>query len=136
MWSFVKQRALELDSPVFQLFMKGPFSKPWVIVTDFRENQDIQSMRQGEFDRSTWLGDVFGPLLPGNHVWVGQVFEVTFEKDWFWPNARVYNDWLLSYRCRVTTNSARIVTFSKTPCLRLFSTTWLLQAFTQQLMTS
>lgn len=70
MWSLVRQRALDLNSPVFQLFMGGPFGKPWVVITDFRESLDIQSSRQGEFDRSAWLGNVFGPLLPRNHVWV------------------------------------------------------------------
>ena len=51
------------------MFMR-PFGKPWVIVADFREAQDIQTNRQHEFDRSTYIGEVFGPLLPGNHVWV------------------------------------------------------------------
>ena len=51
------------------MFMR-PFGKPWVIVADFREAQDIQVNRQDEFDRSTYIGEVFGPLLPGNHVWV------------------------------------------------------------------
>jgi hypothetical protein len=50
--------------------MRGPLGKPWVVVTDFRESYDIQAHRQGEFDRSAFLGDVFGPLLPGNQVWV------------------------------------------------------------------
>lgn len=52
------------------MFMNGPLRKPWVILADFREAQDIQMYRQGEFDRSSFLADVFGPLLPGNHVWV------------------------------------------------------------------
>ncbi|KAF1948160.1 cytochrome P450 [Byssothecium circinans] len=69
-WSLMRERSLELNSPIFQMFMTGPGGKPWVILTDFRESQDIQTHRQGEFDRSAFLGDVFGPLIPGNHVWM------------------------------------------------------------------
>lgn len=54
------------------MFMR-PLGKPWVIITDFRESYDIQMNRQGEFDRSTYIKEVFGPLLPGNHVWVSQL---------------------------------------------------------------
>ncbi|PSN60129.1 cytochrome P450 [Corynespora cassiicola Philippines] len=70
LWSFIRSRCLELNSPIFQLFMTGPGGKPWVILTDFRESHDIQTHRQGEFDRSSFLGEVFGPLIPGNHVWM------------------------------------------------------------------
>ena len=69
-WSFVTKRVQELNSPIIQLFMRGPLRKPWVVITDFRESLDIQTVRQGEFDRSAFLADVFGPLLPYNHVWV------------------------------------------------------------------
>ena len=41
-----------------------------MVITDFRESADIQQNRQNEFDRSTFIKEVFGPLLPGNHVWV------------------------------------------------------------------
>jgi hypothetical protein len=50
--------------------MTGPSGKPWVILTDFRKAHNIQTHRQGEFDRSAFLGEDFGPLLPGNQVWV------------------------------------------------------------------
>ncbi len=68
-WSYIRKLTTDLDSPIIQMFMR-PFGKPWVIVADFREAQDIQVNRQDEFDRSTYIGEVFGPLLPGNHVWV------------------------------------------------------------------
>lgn len=51
------------------MFMR-PFGKPWVIITYFRESQDIQMSRSSEFDRAHFIGDLFKPLLPGNHVWV------------------------------------------------------------------
>ncbi|KAI1173283.1 cytochrome P450 [Nemania sp. FL0916] len=69
MWKYVGNLSVELKSPIFQMFMR-PLGKPWVIITDFREAEDILMRRQGEFDRSTFLGEVFGPLLPNNHVWM------------------------------------------------------------------
>ncbi|KAI8632916.1 cytochrome P450 [Xylariaceae sp. FL1651] len=69
MWKYVGNLSVELNSPIFQMFMR-PLGKPWVVVTDFREAEDILMRRQGEFDRSTFLGEVFGPLLPNNHVWM------------------------------------------------------------------
>ncbi|RYP51974.1 hypothetical protein DL768_002770 [Monosporascus sp. mg162] len=67
MWSYLAKLAVDLETPIFQMFMR-PLGKPWVVVADFRESEDIQLRRQGEFDRSTFLGEVFGPLLPHSHV--------------------------------------------------------------------
>lgn len=53
-------------SPVTQIFGR-PFQKPWVIVTDFRESQDILLHRTKEFDRSKFVTDVFIPLVPKFH---------------------------------------------------------------------
>ncbi|KAI2601733.1 cytochrome P450 [Hypoxylon sp. NC1633] len=68
-WSYVRKLAIELDSPVIQMFTR-PYAKPWVMVNDFREAMDIQVHRTNEFDRADFLGDIFKPLLPGNHVWM------------------------------------------------------------------
>ena len=68
-WSYVRKLAIDLDSLVIQMFMR-PYAKPWVIVNDFRESLDIQVYRSNDFDREGFLGDMFKPLLPGNHVWV------------------------------------------------------------------
>ncbi|MCJ1443964.1 MAG: hypothetical protein MMC23_004464 [Stictis urceolatum] len=68
-WGYIRQLAIDLDTPIFQMFMR-PLGKPWVVITDFRESADIQQNRQNEFDRSTFIKEVFGPLLPGNHVWM------------------------------------------------------------------
>lgn len=65
----MRKLAIELDSPVIQMFMR-PYAKPWIIVNDFREAMDIQMYRNHEFDRAHFLGDIFKPLLPGNHVWM------------------------------------------------------------------
>ena len=45
----------KLGSPVCQIFTR-PFSKPWILVADFREAEDIL-MRRPEFDKPTFLSD-------------------------------------------------------------------------------
>ncbi|GKT46906.1 cytochrome P450 monooxygenase TRI13 [Colletotrichum spaethianum] len=50
------------SSPIFQLFVT-PFGKPSVVVTDFREAQDIL-MRRKEFDRSDFSIDLLGGEIP------------------------------------------------------------------------
>ena len=45
----------KMKSPVCQIFVR-PFSKPWILVADFRESQDIL-MRRTEFDKPTFLSD-------------------------------------------------------------------------------
>ncbi|KAK4554654.1 hypothetical protein LTR86_008156 [Recurvomyces mirabilis] len=64
---FVTNRAEELNTPVCQLFVK-PFRKPWVVVADAREAQDIMARRTREFDRSGQFGDMFGALVPHGMV--------------------------------------------------------------------
>lgn len=44
-----------LKAPVCQVFVR-PFSKPWILVADFREAQDIL-MRRTEFDKPAFLSD-------------------------------------------------------------------------------
>ncbi|EXA30362.1 hypothetical protein FOVG_18234 [Fusarium oxysporum f. sp. pisi HDV247] len=63
---WVEQQMRELDTPIMQLFMR-PFSKPVLILADFREAQDIL-MRRKEWDRSDMLRDLFGGLIPGHHA--------------------------------------------------------------------
>ncbi|KAL7755588.1 hypothetical protein ACKLNR_014686 [Fusarium oxysporum f. sp. zingiberi] len=43
----------KLKSPICQVFVR-PFSKPWILVADFREAEDIL-MRRPEFDKPTFL---------------------------------------------------------------------------------
>ncbi|KAL8833752.1 MAG: hypothetical protein Q9176_007832 [Flavoplaca citrina] len=42
-----------MNSPICQVFIR-PFSKPWVLLADFRESKDIL-MRRREFDKSSFL---------------------------------------------------------------------------------
>ena len=45
----------QLKSPICQVFIR-PFSKPWILLADFRESKDIL-MRRREFDKSSFLAD-------------------------------------------------------------------------------
>jgi len=45
-----------------------PFSKPWVVVADFQEAEDIMVRRTKEFGRADDVGDFFAPLLPNWHT--------------------------------------------------------------------
>jgi hypothetical protein len=58
---------VNLNSPIVQLFTR-PFQKPWVVLTDFKESQDILLRRTKEFDRSDFIGDVFLGLIPDMHI--------------------------------------------------------------------
>jgi hypothetical protein len=49
--SWLKKKAESFNSPVAQVFMR-PFSKPFVILSDFREIQDILLHRKDDFDRT------------------------------------------------------------------------------------
>ena len=45
----------KMDSPICQVFIR-PFSKPWILLADFRESKDVL-MRRKEFDKSSFLSD-------------------------------------------------------------------------------
>ncbi|KAF9869267.1 cytochrome p450 monooxygenase [Colletotrichum karsti] len=59
-------QARKHGSPVFQFFIE-PFQKPSVLITDFREGQDIL-MRRKEFDRSDFSIAVLGGEAPTFHI--------------------------------------------------------------------
>lgn len=61
------QAAAELGSPIAQVFL-GPFNKPAVVISDFREAQDLQlrnakSLGRGWLNRQLWNG-----LVPGHFI--------------------------------------------------------------------
>jgi hypothetical protein len=66
-WPWVSAQALKLNSPIIQLWTR-PFAKPWVMVYDFQESQDILLRRTKEFDRAKFFGDLFLGLLPNHHL--------------------------------------------------------------------
>jgi cytochrome P450 len=66
-WSWISLQTVKLNSPIVQVFTR-PFSKPWVIVTDFRESQDILMRRTKEFDRSVHFENIFSGVTPDHHI--------------------------------------------------------------------
>ena len=62
-WPWVVEQCIKLDSPIIQVFVR-PFGGPWVILSDFREAQDILMRRTKEFDRSEIPKVVFGGITP------------------------------------------------------------------------
>lgn len=55
------------NSPIIQLFIR-PFGKPYVLVSDFRESQDILIRRTKEFDRSIRSIEAFRSLVGNGHI--------------------------------------------------------------------
>jgi cytochrome P450 len=66
-FSFLAEQLVKHNSPIIQLFMR-PGGRPWVIISDFRESQDIMVRRTREFDRSDFFGDIFVATIPENQV--------------------------------------------------------------------
>ncbi|OQE42360.1 hypothetical protein PENCOP_c004G07675 [Penicillium coprophilum] len=60
-------QAKKLNSPIIQIF-GNPLTKPWIILSDFRESQDILLHRTKEFDRSDHFGNAFKGLVPDHHI--------------------------------------------------------------------
>ncbi|KLP09079.1 related to TRI13-cytochrome P450 [Fusarium fujikuroi] len=53
----------KFNSPVCQVFIR-PFGKPRVVLSDFREAQDILSKRLKDFDRSDRAREAFAGIIP------------------------------------------------------------------------
>ena len=60
-------QCVELNSPIVQVFVR-PLGRPFVVMADFRENQDVLMRRMGEFDRSDFFGDLFTGVIPDHHI--------------------------------------------------------------------
>lgn len=56
-----------LDSPIVQFFGR-PFSKPVIIISDFRTAQDILLRRNKEFDRPGSQIDTLRGVIPNHHI--------------------------------------------------------------------
>lgn len=56
----------ESKSPVFQVLQAGGM-KPFVVVSDYREEQDIM-MRRSEFDRASAIGAFYSGIIPTFHM--------------------------------------------------------------------
>jgi hypothetical protein len=67
MWTWVSSQIKELNSAIIQIFIRAD-STPWVVITDFRESQDILMRRTKEFDRSDQFGNTFTGIVPDHHI--------------------------------------------------------------------
>ncbi|KAJ0270746.1 hypothetical protein COL940_011480 [Colletotrichum noveboracense] len=67
LWKWVSSQCEKLQSPIIQLWL-APFSRPIVVLSDFREAEDITMRRTKELDRSDSLEHIFGPLFPQYHM--------------------------------------------------------------------
>jgi hypothetical protein len=66
-FDWMAAQCVNLNSPIVQLFVR-PLGRPFVILADFREGQDILMRRMKEFDRSVFMGDVTIGLAPDHHI--------------------------------------------------------------------
>ncbi|KAL7928309.1 cytochrome P450 [Trichoderma chlorosporum] len=64
---FFRDHNAKLKTSISQVFM-FPYSKPFVLITDFREGYDILSKRHREFDRSKRSADIFGTVGSNFHL--------------------------------------------------------------------
>ncbi|KAL8942489.1 MAG: hypothetical protein Q9216_001633 [Gyalolechia sp. 2 TL-2023] len=96
--AFLASRCEELKSPIVQVFVR-PFSRPWVVLADSRESQDIMVRRTREFDRSNFHSDLLGAVVPNPFQVTGAEDELTLIKevvmrtnDQWRHNRRLVND--------------------------------------------
>ncbi|GIZ48141.1 hypothetical protein CKM354_001121400 [Cercospora kikuchii] len=66
LYNILHERAKELDSPIFQIFLQ-PLGRPWVVVVDPYEAQAIRTYRMQDFDRSRFFEQIFKVMLPEFH---------------------------------------------------------------------
>ncbi|EXJ60823.1 hypothetical protein A1O7_04976 [Cladophialophora yegresii CBS 114405] len=66
-WPWLADQTTKHQSPIVQVWGR-PFSKPWVVISDHREAQDILLRRTKEFDRADFTADVFTGLVPDMHI--------------------------------------------------------------------
>jgi len=63
MYTWIVRQLVELDSPIIQVSVR-PFSKPWIVISDYREMQDILTRRAKTFDRAEFMQKVFKTVIP------------------------------------------------------------------------
>ncbi|KAM3418109.1 hypothetical protein BST61_g6314 [Cercospora zeina] len=66
LFNILHERAKELNTPIFQLFLQ-PLGRPWVVVVDPYEAHAIRTHRTQDFDRGRFFEQIFGNLLPEFH---------------------------------------------------------------------
>lgn len=64
---YIRKQSKKHNSPIAQLFMQ-PFGKPTLVVCDFKEAQDVLLHRGKEFDRSSFVGELFDGAGADHHI--------------------------------------------------------------------
>ncbi|KXH66315.1 cytochrome P450 [Colletotrichum salicis] len=64
---WLHEQAAKHNSPLFQIFIRS-FGKPMLILSDFREAQDVLLRRSKEFDRASIVGDMISGVVPNHHI--------------------------------------------------------------------
>ncbi|KAL2877902.1 hypothetical protein SGCOL_006852 [Colletotrichum sp. CLE4] len=64
---WLHEQAAKHNSPLFQIFIR-PFGNPMLILSDFREAQDVLLRRSKEFDRASIVGDMISGVVPNHHI--------------------------------------------------------------------
>lgn len=65
-FNWISAQSRRHNSPIFQIWL-GPFTKPAVVVADFREGQDIL-LRRKKFDRSNFMSSVLSGEANSFHI--------------------------------------------------------------------
>lgn len=65
--AYISKQSKKHKSPIAQVFIK-PFGKPTLLVCDFKEAQDVLLHRGKEFDRSSFVGEVFQGSGKDHHI--------------------------------------------------------------------
>ncbi|KAL4964198.1 cytochrome P450 monooxygenase [Aspergillus stella-maris] len=81
LYDWVTAQTTKLNSPIIQLFTR-PLAKPWVVIADYRETQDILLRRAREFDRSHFFREISGGLTPENHFILPTDAEFKRHRQW------------------------------------------------------
>jgi hypothetical protein len=63
---WIREQVTHHNSPLIQIFIR-PFEKPVLVLSDFRESQDIL-IRRKEFDRAPTTSDIFRTIAPDHHI--------------------------------------------------------------------
>ncbi|KAH7308513.1 cytochrome P450 [Stachybotrys elegans] len=64
---WIAKRARQHNDPLCQLFLQ-PLSQPMLVLSDFRESQDILMRRSREWDRTDWSIEIFKGVVPEHHI--------------------------------------------------------------------
>jgi hypothetical protein len=62
-YTWLRTQTVRLNSPIVQVAVR-PFARPWIVLADFRETQDILTRRAKTFDRAEFMQKVFRTIIP------------------------------------------------------------------------